>query len=157
MLRLLQVLGDFGNALLEYFGVPLVLQLEHAHPEQVATARLAFPLIDRSRQEVRRAGVERGIADVDALVRGDHDDRHIEKMLHALQLADDADAVEFGHAEVGDDQVERVFCRVAHRFQRPDEGDDVDLGRDAGENLGNQHGVRGLVVDYEHVLAHGLP
>jgi hypothetical protein len=51
----------------------------------------------------------------------------------------------------------RFSWRMTPMPSSSDEGDDVDLGRDAGENLGNQHGVRGLVVDYEHVLAHGLP
>ena len=106
--------------------------------------------------EVGGTGVEGRIAHGHVFQRGDHDDRQINKVLHALEHADDAEAVELRHAEIGDDQVKRMIGGVTHRFEWPIEGADVDLRRNAGEYLGNQQGVRGLVVDYDYVLAHGL-
>ena len=80
------------------------LVLERVDPHRVLDRDLQPLGPDRLDDEVDRAGPHRRDDGLDGAVRGLHDDRRLDR--HSRSLREHADAVEVGHHEVEDDDVD---------------------------------------------------
>ena len=100
------LLGD--HLLLERGGARGEQKLLPPHHQKIARADAEFVMIDRAQQEVGGARLERLQTQLAVLGRGHGDDRHFGTARERAEAADELDAVELRHLDVGDDEVGRL-------------------------------------------------
>ncbi|MGA3305827.1 MAG: hypothetical protein ABSC26_07460 [Stellaceae bacterium] len=152
--RILVAARFLDHPLLERGSARLEQQLLAAQRQEIARAHAEFVVIDRAQQVIGGAGLERLIAQVAVLIGGDDDHRHVDAGGNLADVTDEGGAVEFGHVEIGDDQIGRRCRESVERALRPVIGRDLDAFERASEPFQNLQIGQAVVDDGDGLELH---
>jgi hypothetical protein len=155
--RLLLAVAHLARRLLDHAleEPPLVFQrqLLPAQREEVPAARHALASVHRLDEEIRDPRVERVVAHLAVVVRGDHHDRHVLVAGQRAQALGELDAVHLRHHEVDQHQVGDVARGPHHRVHRPAEALHQHPVVQRAHDLLKDGAAGRLVVDHHHGIA----
>ena len=162
LLALQQALGPLADGGLERAVVPLDLEVEPPARQKISHAQEDLEVLERLREEIRRAGAERAPFRLQRGVRRQDDDRHVIVVADlGSELREHGEAVDVRHHQIQHHQVGPCAAVARERLARVGRARDVGEAGAVEQPL-EQPDVRRIVVHHENAgrapvaLYHGL-